>query len=715
MIHYQKDIDNIVTLTLDMDGRRMNVINHEIREAFLPVIRHLQEEKKQSALRGVIITSAKKTFLAGGDLDYLYRAQDADEIFAFAEQMKSFLRQLERPGVPVVAAINGSAIGAGFEVALACHRRIVLNDSDLKLGLPEVEIGLIPGGGGIIRLMWLLGIERAYPILTSGKRYNPLEAKQLGLIDEVADSQAQMMVLARKWLLNTREGRRPWDQQECSIPGGTAKDLDTAQIIRRLIANLAVESHDQFPAPRAILNVLTEGSKVDFDTACRIESRYYTQLVRSKQCKNMIKAFWFDANFIKTGGNRPTGYGKFRPKKVGVIGAGHMGSGIALSCLMHGLEVVLKDVSRHIAERGREFVEVRLREKVEKGTITEAIKAEMLSRITTTEEAREFESCDLVIEAVFENQMVKQKVTREAEDFLDDYSFFATNTISIPITKLAEATRRPGDYVGLHFFPPADEVPLVEIVRGAQTSEETIARAFDFVQHIHKTPIVVKDDWGFFAARVRNTFILEGITMLQEGLSPALIENLSLQAGMPQGALSLADELGLNMIMRYEKQAAEHYGPKYIQHPAVQVLNLMLEELDRPGKKKRAGFYDYPVEGPSILWPELGEHFKVDRRKRPKHEELIDRFLIAQVLEAIWCMQEKVIHSTAAANLGSIYGWGFPAFKGGVLQFIHDMELETFVKTCKTLQKKHGQRFQIPSKMKKILARDPLQADYHTP
>jgi len=711
MIHYQKDIDNIVTLTLDMEGRRMNVINHEIRQAFLPVIHHLLEEKKHSALRGVILTSAKNTFLAGGELDYLYRAQDAGEIFTFAEQMKSFLRQLEQPGVPVVAAINGNAIGAGFEVALACHRRIVLNDPTIRLGLPEVEIGLIPGGGGIIRLMWLLGIERAYAILSSGQRYNPQEAKHLGIIDEVAENEAQMLSLARKWLLNTREARRPWDRQQCSIPGGTAKDLHTAQSIRRLIANLSMISHDQFPAPRAILNVLTEGSKVDFDTACRIESRYYTQLVRSQQCKNMIKAFWFDANFIKSGGNRPKGYGKFRPKKIGVIGAGHMGSGIALSCLMHGLEVILKDVSRHIAQRGREFVEARLREKVKQGSITEAKKDEILSRITTTEDAHQFESCDLVIEAVFENQMVKQKVTREAEDYLDDYSFFATNTISIPITQLAEATRRPEDYVGLHFFPPADEVPLVEIVRGARTSEETIARAFDFVQHIHKTPIVVKDDWGFFAARVRNTFILEGITMLQEGLSPALIENLSVQAGMPQGALSLADDLGLNMIMRYEQQAAAHYGPKYIQHPAVNVLNVMLTDLDRPGLKKRAGFYDYPVEETPNLWQGLADHFKVDRRKRPKYDELINRFLIAQVLEAIWCMQEKVIHSTAAANLGSIYGWGFPAFKGGVIQYVHDMGIETFTKTCKALEKKHGQRFQIPGKMKKIMQRDPIQTE----
>jgi 3-hydroxyacyl-CoA dehydrogenase/enoyl-CoA hydratase/3-hydroxybutyryl-CoA epimerase len=711
MIYYQKDIHNIVTLTLDMKGRNMNVINHEIREAFVPVLRHLQEEKEKSALKGVILTSAKKTFLAGGDLEYLYQATDSTEIFAFAEEMKAFLRELERPGVPVVAAINGSAIGAGFELALACHHRIAVDQSVIKLGLPEVEIGLIPGGGGIIRLMWLLGIERAFAILKSGRRYSPKEALQNGIIDELATSEKEMMQLARQWLLSNQEGRRPWDQKNAEIPEGTARDQATAQVIRRLTANLARDTHPALPAPRSILKVLAEGSKVDFDTACRIESRYYTQLVRSQQCKNMIKAFWFDANYIKEGKNRPSGYGKFRPRKIGVIGAGLMGSGIALACLLNGMDVVLKDVSKLIAERGREFVEARLKERVARGVINEDQRAEILSRIKTTEDSSDFTSCDLVIEAVFENRMVKQKVTREAEDYLDDFSFFATNTISIPITRLAEATRRPEHYVGLHFFHPADEIPLVEIVKGAQTSPETIARAFDFVRAIRKTPIIVKDDWGFFAARVRNTYILEGITMLQEGYSPALIENLGIQAGMPIGALSLADELGLNMVMRYEKQAAEHYGPKYIQHPAVNVLNVMLEEVDRPGIKKRAGFYDYPVEDAPILWTDIAEHFPVKTRRNIPTEELMNRFLTAQVLEAIWCMQERVIHSIPAANLGSIYGWGFPAFRGGVIQYILDRGVDAFTRNCQRLRKKHGQRFQVPSKMKQILAEDHMATE----
>lgn len=701
MIRYKKDTDNIVTLTLDMGGRSVNVINHEIAEAFVPVIEHLKGEKEKGLLRGVIITSAKKSFLAGGDLEYLYRPGSPEEIFHFAEKLKGILRDLERPGIPVVAAINGAALGTGFELALACHHRIALSGPKVWLGFPEVQLGLIPGSGGIVRLMWLMGIEKTWPILSSGRRYTPQEALQAGLVDELASSPREMLDKARAWLLQNKEGRRPWDRANCSIPGGTARSHTVATHIQMLAAMLARQTQNNYPALQAILSILAEGSRVDFDTASRIESRYYTGLLRSQACNNMIKAFWVDYNFIKEGGNRPKGFGKFRPRKVGVIGAGRMGSGIALACLSHGLSVVLKDVSKPIAERGREYVRQRLEEWVAEGRKTKTEGEDMLRRIHTTESSREFEECDLVIEAVFENRMVKQKVMREAEEFTDDYSLFASNTISIPITKLAEASLRPENYVGLHFFPPAEEVPLVEIVRGAKTSDETVARAFDFVRAIRKTPIVVKDDWGFFAARVQNTYILEGITMLQEGYPPALIENLGRQAGMPLGALALADSLGLNMVLRYENQAAEHYGAKYVQHPAVSVLKTMLEELQRPGQQKRAGFYDYEGDTRLALWPGLDAHFP-PAIEHYEQKGLVNRFLFAQVLEAVWCMQEKVIHSVAAANLGSIYGWGFPAFKGGVIQFIHDFGADAFMEECKKLEEQYGQRFKAPRLLSKL-------------
>ena len=702
MIKYKKDTDNIVTLTLDMSGRAVNIINHEIARAFVPVIDHLKKEKARGQLKGVIITSAKKNFLGGGDLEYLYKATNKEEIFTFAEELKHVLRELESPGVPVVAAINGSALGSGFELALACHHRIVLDQTGIRLGFPEIQVGLIPSSGGIIRMMWLLGIEKAYPILSSGKRYHRHEALALGLVDELASTPREMMEKARAWLLKNKEGRRPWDRPGRVIPGGDATKLEVAVMIRNLTAKLAGSTHNNYPALQAILNVLSEGSKVDFDTASRVESRYYTELITSKACKNMVKAFWFDLNYIMEGGNRPKGFGKFRPKKVGIIGAGRMGSGIAYTCLNYGMQVVLKDVSKPIAERGRAYVQQKLDALVAKGEKQDDIRSDMLSRIITTESSKDFSDCDLVIEAVFENRMVKQKVLREAEEHIDEYTLFASNTISIPITKLADASLRPSNYVGLHFFSPAEDVPLVEIVRGEQTSEETVARAFDFVRAIRKTPIVVKDDWGFYAARVQNTYILEGITMLQEGFPPALIENLGKQIGMPKGALELADDMGLNMVLRYENQAAEHYGSKYIQHPAVAVLRKMLEDFQRPGKQKRAGFYNYPSGEREGLWAELNDHFFIEKTAID-HQELQDRFLVAQVLEAVWCMQEKVISSIPAANIGSIYGWGFPSFKGGVLQYVHDFGVDDFIERCKAFKKTHGQRFSLPKNFRKII------------
>lgn len=704
MIYYKKDTDHIVTLTLDMAGRETNIINHEVSRAFLPVIEHLRAEKQKGTLRGVIITSAKKTFCTGGDLEYLSKTDDPEAIFQLAEQLKTTFRALENPGVPVVAAINGSALGAGFELALACHHRIAIDKNTTRFGFPEAQLGLIPGGGGITRLTWLLGVRRAYPILTGGHRYNPQEALQLELIDELAVNDREMKEKAKAWIMNTREARRPWDQKGATIPGGTAQDPAVAIFLRNESARLFATGAHRLPAQRALLSILYEGSKVDFDTACRLESRHFTSLLRSKETKNMIKAFWSDQNFIKNGGNRPKGFGKFRPRKVGIIGAGRMGSGIAYVCLDYGMEVVLKDVSKPIAERGRDYVSKRLDQMKASGRKKPEECEAMLKRIQTTESSADFEDCDLVIEAVFENRMVKQKVMREAEEYIDDYSLFGTNTISIPITKLAQGSLRPANYIGLHFFPPAEEVPLVEIVRGAETSDESVARAFDFVRAIRKTPIVVKDDWGFFAARVQNTFILEGITMLSEGYAPALIENLGVQAGMPKGALALADNLGLNMVLRYENQAAEHYGSKYIQHPAVEVLRVMLEELQRPGQQKRAGFYNYQGERPTGLWNGLEEAFS-SKKKRAKHEELMERFLFAQVLEAVWCMQEKVIHSVPAANLGSIFGWGFPAFKGGVIQYVNDYGVEAFIKRCGVFKKKYGQRFSVPSKLKFIVSR----------
>jgi 3-hydroxyacyl-CoA dehydrogenase/enoyl-CoA hydratase/3-hydroxybutyryl-CoA epimerase len=700
MIRYKKDIDNIITLTLDMEGRNINIINHKIGAQFTPVMQHLKDEKARGSLRGIIITSAKNNFLAGGDLDYLHEVTDPEAIFDFSQNMQKFFRDLESPGVPVVAAINGSALGTGFELALACHYRIAIDNPKTRLGHPEVTLGIMPGGGGVIRMLWTLGVEKAYHVLADGKRFLPKEALKAGIVDVLAKDEKEMLYIAKQWLLENQEGRRTWDTNNGKIPGGRAKNNELGQRISLLTAQLMRDTENNYPAPAAILNTLTEGSLVDFDTACRIESRYFTELVKSREAKNMIKAFWYDFNAIKEGSSRPKGYGKFRVKKVGIIGAGLMGSSVAFICLMNRMEVVLKDISKAVAEKGKDLCQQKLNRMVEKGKLTSLQVPKILKKINTTDNAAKFKDCDIIIEAVFENQNVKANVTREAEMHLDEYSIFATNTISIPITKLATASARPENFVGLHFFAPADEVPLVEVVRGKRTSNEAIAKAFDFIKAIRKIPIVVKDNWGFFAARVQNTFILEGITLLQEGYAPALIENLSLQAGMPKGALALADNLSLNIVLQYENQAAEIYGSKYIRHPAVDVLLKMIKDLNRQGKKMRAGFYDYQKDSQQ-LWQELDNHFPSHSNSVAKHE-ITERLLFVQVIEAFWCLQEGIIKTEEEGNLGSIFGWGFPAFKGGVYQFVTDYGINDFIKKCELLEKKLGPRFQVPKRLRKM-------------
>ena len=651
MIRLTKDTDLIATLTLDMAGQPDNLLNHEIVDAFQPVLKHLQSEKARGALRGVIVRSAKKSFLSGGELEYLQSSEGPSEVFELTQRLKQLLRALERPGVPVVAAMNGTALGIGFEFALACHHRVAMNVPGVSFGLPEINLGLMPGAGACIRLMWLLGVEKAYPLLTSGHRYTPTQALAHGLVDELAGDEDEMLDKARAWILGTEHGSRRWDRGE-AIPGGTARDRKVAAYIVGQAALIAKRHLTHFPAYKAILATLSEGSKVNFDTALRIETRKYTALLGEPSAHNMINAFWFERRRLTRGANRPKGFGKFRVRTVGIIGAGQMGSGIGYACARAGLAVIIKDVSRAIALKGRELAVARTDREVENGTLSRAEADQMLERIAFTERSDDFDHCDLVIEAVFENENVKKKVIREAGQHIDEYTLLASNTLSIPISRLAEASYRPEQFVGLHFFPPAAEVPLVEIVRGAKTTDETIARAFDFVRAIRKVPILVKDDWGFYVARVQNTYILEGITLLLEGYAPALVENLGRQLGMPSGPLELADRLSFDIVQSYEQQAAEHYGKKYVRHPAIEVIDGMVE-AGRHGKVKGGGFYDYAAGEPVSLSAQLAEiapttTLDFDRR------ELEERLLFAQVIEAGWCLQEGVLSLVPEANLGSI-------------------------------------------------------------
>ncbi len=702
MIKYQKDTDNIVTLRMDMKDRKVNIINHKMGQVFVPVLEHLKIEKEKGQLRGVILTSEKDTFLAGGDLEYLYKNYNPQEIFEYSEKLKSFFRALELPGVPVVAAINGTALGVGFELPLACHYKIAIDNNKISLGLPEVTLGLMPGSGGNIRMLWMLGIEKAFHILSTGKRYKPKEALEAGLIDELAKDRKDMMSKAKKWLMSNPEGRQPWDRNGYQIPNSQSWDSKVSTLVPRLIAELTKKHRNHFPAPKAILHTLVEGAKVDFDTACRIESRNFTQLLMRPESRNMVKAYWFDLLKIKGGTNRPKGFGKFRPKKVGIIGAGLMGSGIAYVCAKRKMEVILKDISIPVAERGKAFSEKQLEQIVEKGLMKEKDKQKILARIHPTENAEDFESCDLVIEAVFENQVVKEKVIKEANKHIDEYTFIASNTSLIPINTLAKSTVHPDNFIGLHFFSPVENELLVEIVKGDQTSNETIAKAFDFVRSLKKIPIIVKDNPGFYAARVQNTYILEAITMLAEGIPAIVIEHMGIQAGMPMGGLEMADVLSLKVVRRAERQAAEHFGKKYTDHPALSIIDYMTETLGRSGKFNGAGFYHYENNEKVGIWENIQEHYP-NKENYYNEDELKERLLMVQALEAARCLQEGIVSSVQDANMGSILGWQFPSFKGGVLHYINDYGIVAFVEKCKSYKAKHGQRFKVPKILLKMM------------
>ncbi len=701
MIRYEKDTQQIATLTLDMDGNVHNMLQHDISKSFLPLLNHLKAEKAKGALRGVIITSAKRNFLTGGDLDFYHQCTDATAAFQASQQLCTFFRGLESPGVAVVAAMNGSAFGPGLGLALACHYRIALDKNEIKFGLTESSLGLMSAGGEIIRLMWHLGIEKAFRVAAEGQLYTPKEALKVGLIHELATDERDLMEKARTWLLNQAETyHQIWDTPHGKIPTGSAQNPQVGEQIRALTAEHYKKNYLNYPALTAILSTLVEGSRVDFDTACRIQSRYFTQVLLTQEAKSMTKAFGYDLQTVKKGLMRPKGYGKFRPKKIGIIGAGLMGSGITYICANEGLQVILKDISRSVAEKGKFYSENKLKNRVKLGEITEQEATIILNRIKATEKMADFTDCDLVIEAVFENRLLKSKIIRDAELMVDKYCMIASNTAAIPITELAKTAYRPENFCGMRFFRPVDGELLVEIVKGAQTSDETIARAFDFIKMIHKIPIIVKDSWGFYVGRVRNTYILEGIALLQEGYPPALIENLGIQAGMRTGPLALADDLSLTMVVEYEQQAAQLYGPKYIKHPAVTRLEEMLAEK-RTGKQARMGFYEYDAQGKMIkLW-----HGKTEPAYRTDYdrEALTERLLFAQALESVWCLQEKIVGSAVEANLGSIYGWKFPASKGGVLQYVNDYGLSPFIQKCSMYRKWYGQRFKVPTLLKSML------------
>jgi 3-hydroxyacyl-CoA dehydrogenase/enoyl-CoA hydratase/3-hydroxybutyryl-CoA epimerase len=706
-IKWDSDADGIVTLTLDDPTGSANVMNEHYKESMHKAVQRLVAEK--DSITGVVVTSAKKTFFAGGDLKAMINAgpENAGEIFAEVEEIKRDLRALETLGKPVVAAINGAALGGGLEIALACHRRIAADVKGSAIGLPEVSLGLLPGGGGVARTVRMFGIQNAFVnVLSQGTRFSPKKAKDAGLVDELVDTAADVVPAAKAWIkANPEAHTQPWDAKGYKMPGGTPASPALAAILPSFPSLLRTQLKGApMPAPRAILAAAVEGAQVDFDTATRIESRYFTELVTGPVAKNMIQAFFFDMAAINAGGSRPEGIGKTPITKIGVIGAGMMGAGIAYVSAKSGFDVVLKDVTIEAANKGKAYSEKIEAKALERGKTTAEKSATLLGRITPTADAKDFAGVDFVIEAVFESQELKHKVFGEIEDIVEPNAVLGSNTSTLPITGLATGVKRQEDFIGIHFFSPVDKMPLVEIIKGEKTSDDALARVFDYTLAIGKTPIVVNDSRGFYTSRVIGTFINEALAMLGEGVEPASIEHAGTQAGYPAPPLQLSDELNMELMHKIavaSRKGIEDAGGTYAPHPAEAVVEKMIA-LGRPSRLSGAGFYAYTDGKRTQLWPGLRAEFK-SGSSTPPLQDMIDRMLFAEALETQKCFDEGVITTTADANIGSIMGIGFPPWTGGAAQYItgYPGGKTAFVARAKELAARYGDRFTPPASLLK--------------
>lgn len=702
-ISQELDSNGILTVVIDMPGRSMNVVNGEMTVPLKEVIECIVTD---AAVKGAVLTSGKRDFVAGGDIEMLFRLTKAEEAFNLVRDLQLLLRRLETCGKPVVAAMPGTALGGGLELALACHYRVALNNPKAKYGLPEVKLGLLPGGGGTQRLSRLLGIQASLSLMLEGTELGVQKAHEAGIINAVAETPEDLIRLAKEWIQANPAAQNPWDKKGYKYPGGDARSPAVGQMLAVAPVMVNKKTHGNYPAPLNILSSVVEGSLVDIDTGMKIEARYFAELAVSQVAKNTIGSMWNQLNAINRGESRPKGFDRFTVKKVGVLGAGMMGAGVAYVSAKAGMEVILKDVSLEAAERGKAYSEKILDKSLEKGRITEVQKIELLGRIKATAKAEDLEGCDFVIEAVFEDRDLKAQVTRETEAVMDKGGVFGSNTSTLPITGLAKASARPDKFVGVHFFSPVEKMPLVEIIVGQETSQETLARAFDYVQQIKKTPIVVNDSRGFYTSRVFATYVLEGIALLVEGQNPVAIENAGLQAGMPVAPLALQDEVALSLslhVTRQTKKDMEAEGKPYIPHPSDDAIEKMVDELGRAGKKARKGFYEYPESGRKYIWPELTKHFPL-AEKQMDAQEMMDRLMFIQANEAARCFEEGVVTAVADANIGSIFGWGFAPHQGGALQFINAYGVGKFVERGRVLHAKYGDRFKPAAILEKMAA-----------
>ncbi|MGW4086223.1 3-hydroxyacyl-CoA dehydrogenase NAD-binding domain-containing protein [Streptomyces sp. NPDC004822] len=699
-IRWEQDDTGVVTLVLDDPSQSVNTMNAAFIDSLDAVAARLAEQR--DGVRGVIVASAKKSFFAGGDLRDLISVTPgtAEASYEAGMRVKRSLRVLETLGKPVVAAINGAALGGGYEIALACHHRIALDAPGTKVGCPEVTLGLLPGGGGVTRAVRMFGVTEALrKVLLEGTRYGPARALEAGLVDEIVTDPGELLTRARAFIDAHPESAQPWDAPGHRIPSsaGFAANLPALPALLRKKTGGA-----PCPAQRNILAAAVESAQVDVDTAFAIEARYLTELVTGQITKNMIQAFFFDRQAVESGAGRPKDVPARTVTRVAVLGAGMMGAGIAYACARAGIDVVLKDVHADAAARGKGYSEKLVAKAVARGRSTREQADALLARITPTADPRDLAGCDAVIEAVFEDTALKHRVFQEIQQVVAPDALLCSNTSTLPITVLAKGVERPRDFIGLHFFSPVDRMPLVEIVKGEKTGEEALARAFDLVRQIRKTPIVVNDSRGFFTSRVIGRFIDEGVAMVGEGIEPASVEQAAAQAGYPAKVLSLMDELTLTLprrIREENRRAVEAAGGTWDPHPADAVVDRMIDAFGRPGRSGGAGFYDYDEQGGRVgLWPRLREHFTDPARQPADLTELKERMLFVEALDAVRCLEEGVLVSVADANIGSLLGIGFPPWTGGVLQYIngYDGGLPGFVARARALADRHGDRFTPP-------------------
>ena len=764
-IRYEINPDAVIVLTLDAPRSPVNLMSESFRHDLHEAVKRVQADlKDRPELLGVIINSAKSSFFAGADLKAMLTIgpSQAASFFEQVQSLKADLRTLEKLGKPVVALIQGSALGGGLELALACHHRIAVNKAGIEIGFPEASLGLLPGAGGLVKTVRLKGLQAAVQVISESKRLSVQEALDMGWITQVVASEDALMPAA---LAALRSGacRQVWDDPKHGIPGGGPSQASIASMLSVAPAMLVEKTRGNFPAQEAILAVAVEGAQVDFETALRIESRWLTRLATGQVAKNMIQSFFFHLNEIKADRSRPQGEAARMTMKLGILGAGMMGSGIAWAAASRGMSVVLKDVSREKAEQGKAYSARLLAKRVESGRMSPDKAQSVLQRIQATDAMQDLSACDMVIEAVYEDQALKAKLIREALDVLGEATVFASNTSTIPITELAKASARPEQFIGVHFFSPVEKMPLIEIIRGKKTNDATLAKAYDFVKQIGKTPIVVNDARGFYTSRVFSTYVNEGMALLGEGVSAARIENIAMQFGMPVGPLAVLDEVSLKLaddVLHQELDALAHahqhdhghdhshnhqhdhghhhshdhdhshshshshdhshdhdhdhdhdhqhdHGHQHKHHhphkvkskrmaeSAVYVLEKMAHGFKRLGRAAGAGFYEYPEGEPKRLWEGLSVFMR--GAKPVSDEDIRDRLSMIQSIETLRCLQEQVLEHDHDANIGSIMGWGFPAYTGGTLQFIHHFGPQAFLDRSLELQSRYGERFSPPA------------------